>query len=74
MSSVVIPVYCGLSGCWQIASVDGFDFQNHPFHACTHKHADKIKEYRAQVYAEGRLLGEFWKANWRNYVNCQKLG
>ena len=64
MSAIIIPVYCGLTGCWQVAKVDGVDELNHPFHACNHDHASQLKAYRAQIYAEGRKLSEYWRNNW----------
>lgn len=73
MASVVIPVYCGLSGCIQTAKIDGVDCKNHPFHACTTDHADKIRTFRSDLYAEGRKMAQYWKDHWAEYANRAKF-
>ena len=68
MSSVIVPVYCGITGCWQVARIEGHDEQSHPFHACTAEHATQLKETRRRVYEEGRLLSAFWRENEGRHV------
>lgn len=73
MASVIVPTYCGLTGCWQVASVTGRDVQDHPYHACT-EHAAQLRAVRARIYAEGRQSLQYWRENWQNYVTRQKFG
>lgn len=74
MSSVQIPQYCGITGCWNLAVIDGKDELNHPYHACSVDHADKIRTFRAELYAEGEKLAQYWRENWKNYVRRSKFG
>jgi hypothetical protein len=68
MSAITIPVYCGLTGCWQIARLDGRDVKNHPCHACSIDHLAELRVQRERIYTEVARIQAEYRANWRNYV------
>lgn len=75
MSPVVnVPQYCGLTGCWNLATVHGKDCALHPFHACSPQHAAQLRTFREQLYAEGRQTAQYWRHNWEKYANLSKFG
>lgn len=68
MASVIVPVICGLSGCYQQSTVAAHDCKDHPVHACTAGHVAQIKANRVRIYTEGERIQAFLRQNWETYA------
>ena len=72
MSSITIPVYCGLTGCWNVALFDGKDCKGHQCRACSIDHLAELRAQRERIYTEVALIQADFRINWRKYVKTGK--